>query len=438
MGDWFGHDVSPPSTAWKFQFVVVLPLLGTSICSAHLQAIRFSKLSLLPRLLPSSSHFGTTYNFTSSVVKMCGAPTPRIQYEAPAWLHELIPFDKLPPWGFQEWDLKSNIEAIERPIPLRLRLSSTRLLTLLSFAMTLGLIVYSLVKHDAVGCIALVSLALSTSCSSMAIFNGPIILPFSPGSSVIHKGLKYRVTEPKSLPKTTITYTAPDPTIHASNSIKRKNGIVTLTRNEAFVVMHCSPLLDVFIFLTMDIETLSRESRLTPWHILATLLYLCGLVLLSISRWETQVATGAFYLITLGLYTTFNPGYLKPEIEIQARQHFSVGCDDAHKFKPDLRGRERYPSFARTLWYAIRATRETEWVLRNEVVPGTPQWREWLDEAKRNVDNKDWPAVSELERIMLNDDGSKVYGRPPKERETNERQEPSTQDEITPIPVENW
>ncbi|KAI2622676.1 hypothetical protein GGS26DRAFT_567186 [Hypomontagnella submonticulosa] len=457
MEGWFGHGISPLGTTWDFRFVVVLPVLGTSICRAHLHALRFSRLSLLPRILPGLSQVYGTFFPAPSVVQMCGtlSGTAWAFCEAPAWLQELIPVDRLPTWGFQEWKIIMSVDtsySIGYSISLALSASSSScLITLLSFIMTLGLIVLSLVKRDAIGCIALVILALSTSCSSMAIYKGQPRPAYGRLRDVSQRsrdsnytpsglpglaGLGHRLTESAG-GGTNAAQTSAVEINFRGESTERNKDIILRTRNNALVVVRCPPGVDEFIWKSIEFNLSSSEDIRTTWQLFTTLLYLCGVVLLSISRWQTQVATGATYLITLGLYTVFNPAPLRPE-GLKARQLFPAGCEDAHIFKPDLRGMERYASFTRTLWYAIRATRDIKWVLRAKMVPLTPQCREWLNEAMRNIDNKDWPAVSEFERIMLDDDGSRVYGRIPEEEEVCEQQEPKTRDEITPVPAENW
>ena len=70
---------------------------------------------------------------------------------------------------------------------------------------------------------------------------------------------------------------------------------------------------------------------------------------------------------------------------------------DAHLETP-----EGPPSFTRTLWYAVRETRRTAWVLRSKATPGTEVWMRWLDEAVNAARNGDrqWPAVAYMNRLM--------------------------------------
>jgi hypothetical protein len=64
--------------------------------------------------------------------------------------------------------------------------------------------------------------------------------------------------------------------------------------------------------------------------------------------------------------------------------------------------REGYPSFTRTLWFAIRETQLTGWVGRSGAAPGTRQWNKWLKEALQNAKNgnRSWDSVARKDAIM--------------------------------------
>lgn len=63
-------------------------------------------------------------------------------------------------------------------------------------------------------------------------------------------------------------------------------------------------------------------------------------------------------------------------------------------------------SFTRTLWYAIRETKEIAWVERSGATPATEKWKQWLEEAKtaaKKVD-REWKAVDDKNKIFDNED----------------------------------
>lgn len=63
---------------------------------------------------------------------------------------------------------------------------------------------------------------------------------------------------------------------------------------------------------------------------------------------------------------------------------------------------ETTPSFTRTLWYAIRETKETWWVERSGAAPTTAEWQKWLQEAgaAARAGQEKWPAVRRKNEIM--------------------------------------
>ena len=76
---------------------------------------------------------------------------------------------------------------------------------------------------------------------------------------------------------------------------------------------------------------------------------------------------------------------------------------------------EGVASFTRTLWYAVRETKERAWVERSGALPGTVEWKKWLDEAVGEAQkaeeageegerqkHRKWKAVERKNAIMKN------------------------------------
>jgi len=74
----------------------------------------------------------------------------------------------------------------------------------------------------------------------------------------------------------------------------------------------------------------------------------------------------------------------------------------AHQVHTQSDDFERVPSFTRTLWYAIRETKEIGWVKKCGAAPDTPQWDQWLQIAEKNAveGNRLWDAVGNRENIV--------------------------------------
>jgi hypothetical protein len=67
---------------------------------------------------------------------------------------------------------------------------------------------------------------------------------------------------------------------------------------------------------------------------------------------------------------------------------------------PDVKrkGQSSNPSYAQTLWFAIREVQSTAWATNSQAVPQTPGWKQWLEEAlgQAELGNAAWPAVERL------------------------------------------
>ena len=58
--------------------------------------------------------------------------------------------------------------------------------------------------------------------------------------------------------------------------------------------------------------------------------------------------------------------------------------------------------FTRTLWFAIREARSSEWVARNKAAPNTEVWNKWLAEAEMAARRGDtgWRAVQRKDELI--------------------------------------
>lgn len=59
------------------------------------------------------------------------------------------------------------------------------------------------------------------------------------------------------------------------------------------------------------------------------------------------------------------------------------------------------PSYTRTLWYAIRETKEVGWLYQSDAIPRTTEWDKWLKEAEENArTNEKWEAVRRKDELV--------------------------------------
>ncbi|KAJ6065975.1 hypothetical protein N7444_001628 [Penicillium canescens] len=61
---------------------------------------------------------------------------------------------------------------------------------------------------------------------------------------------------------------------------------------------------------------------------------------------------------------------------------------------------EPAPSYTRSLWFAIQATREINWVMVSGAAPKTTAWDTWLKLAHDNCKDAKWDAIGEKNQLM--------------------------------------
>ncbi|EWZ42010.1 hypothetical protein IWW34DRAFT_731973 [Fusarium oxysporum f. sp. albedinis] len=138
---------------------------------------------------------------------------------------------------------------------------------------------------------------------------------------------------------------------------------------------------------------------------LGTTLLMLSVVLLGNCTWNSQIFIGGSYIVLNGLY--WGLGMLPRSYfwDLSRYQWQDVTPEDAKNADEitDVNDqREGYPSFTRTLWFAIRETQLTGWVGRSGAAPGTRQWNKWLKEALQNAKNgnRSWDSVARKDAIM--------------------------------------
>lgn len=180
------------------------------------------------------------------------------------------------------------------------------------------------------------------------------------------------------------------------------------TREGAFILVKCTEEVARELYTgTEDCEYHVGPKTYRFLMAMGTMLLMVGVVLLGNTRFEAQVLTSGSYIALNGVYWLLGMIPRKHFWDLSRYEWKDITPDDAkHSDKmasagADSNGVEGFPSFTRTLWYAIRETKSTGWVERSGTAPSTSQWRQWLREAGENSrKNRNWPAVSRKDEIM--------------------------------------
>ncbi|KAJ4022912.1 hypothetical protein NW752_003368 [Fusarium irregulare] len=145
----------------------------------------------------------------------------------------------------------------------------------------------------------------------------------------------------------------------------------------------------------------------------------------------SQITITAAYIILTSFYIIVRPLGINPG-ELGVATIYDWLSPTSHLAKPTERYTERLPTIARTVWYAIRLTNSTTWVRPIDAIPDTPEWNQWLEEARKNMKTPDWPAEGEAQRLV--DNAQHVYDIQEPRRRSNDQDSLR----ISPVPEADW
>lgn len=194
-----------------------------------------------------------------------------------------------------------------------------------------------------------------------------------------------------------------------SGAVVPEGDVVIRTREGAFIVVKCDENVARELYTgTEECTYLVHSVRAYRALIgVATFILMVAVVLLGNCNFNQQAAIGSSYIVLNGLYWAAS---LVPKREFWDLKRYEReditpdDCQDAESAQ--LGGRpDDSPSYTRTLWYAIRETREVGWVRTGGAAPRTKEWRRWLDAAEEQVKGgktgwKSWKAVREKDLLI--------------------------------------
>ncbi|KAK3342811.1 hypothetical protein B0H65DRAFT_230907 [Neurospora tetraspora] len=186
--------------------------------------------------------------------------------------------------------------------------------------------------------------------------------------------------------------------------------VVIRTREGAFLVVKCTE--EVARELYQGTEECRYVS--TKYHRLfmgiAMVLLMVAVVLLGNCRWSSQALIGGAYVLLNSIYWVCG---LLPQRFFWDLSRYTITDITPEDVKSN-NDNDVPPNFTRTLWYAIRETKKDAWVDRSGALPGTLQWKKWLEEALKaaNEGNYNWDAVGRKDVIMRENPDAYVSREP--------------------------
>lgn len=391
---------------WQFDILTLLAILGESIMEKHVLPITASSFAALPRLLPApqtalsterryrlpsvpdvvvagvhSGSYFTELNYFADVLHNVRSLQP---YEFR--VYEVSYSENNSSKGSQGWwsrgssffgkgdgDDHTQPRDVETPAyamtfaptlpPEEINLpvkpfSPLNLVTYVSVLITLGLFIASIILHDGVSALALVTMSISTSLGCLSSQWRPM-LTRRPVSSDVPPG-----------------------------------DVVINTRAGAFVVVKCDE--EITRELYGGVQTCNYVFSRWAHRVLlgfSTVLLMASVLLFSNCKWTMQAATAVTYIVLNIMYWAIPMVMHERDTWDMSRYNFRR-CLDREP------GYTKEPSYTQTLWYAIRETREIGWVEHAKLAPNSPYWKMWLQEAKENIDNEDWDPVEAKNTLM--------------------------------------
>ncbi|KAH7312156.1 hypothetical protein B0I35DRAFT_356915 [Stachybotrys elegans] len=387
--DWFPEG----RLSWSLDIVTLLAVIGESSITDHAQAMTSSTLCLLPRLIPAPQALlkpARPGRMPEVSAKMAGVYNGITLDSIGFFANIITPLDALSKYSFKviqithsdrskagghypRRSIKEKVQEFitsptlitkdESPAVPPALLSPLHIISLFSFIATIGILVAAVIWHDGPAIIAVSIISITTSIVGYASLWRPVL------ASRKHK-----------------------------NEVP-KGDVIIRTREAGFILIKCDE--EVARELYSGTEQCDYYVGEQSYRLLmgaSTMMLMVSVVLLGNCTWNSQILTGGTYIILNGLY--WGLGML-PQSQFWDLSRYRVvdvtpkDALNAHTTTDEKDLTEGHESFTRTLWYAIRETKETGWAERSGAAPNSEQWRRWLHEAKENATKgiRDWKAV---------------------------------------------
>lgn len=431
--DWFPTGTKEPP-GWRLDIVSLLAVIGESAMAEHTQAMTASWLCCLPRIVPAPQVLikptrpARMPQVNAAVVGVKNGTFIQTLNYFPNIIH---PIDDLAPFAFKVYDIRhspkrvasinessrrafdcgtevhqlpppatakttsitidtaalnrdsqvkkrgtfqalgriptlSNLAKLPPRIPPR-KMSPLNILAIFSFLLTCALFCYSVLNSDGIACIALVTISLASSIVGYASMWSPQLM---------------RRT--------------------SSNENVPRGDVVIRTREGAFLVVKCDENVARELYTGTE-ECVYTVQGLRIYRTLVatgTVLLMASVVFLGNCQFPEQLAIGISYILLNGLYwgaALINKKKLWDMELYDVKDVTPNDALDADKGDPHDSDVEKRPSFTRTLWYAIRETRDIGWARKSGAAPETKEWDNWLLEAGRMANSgqegRKWGAV---------------------------------------------
>lgn len=380
---WFTGARDTSDKGWHFDAVSLLAVIGESIIERQKHLIVASPFCALPRLLPAPQAILNTGSTTQlppvtnvSVIGVYSGRTYNQMGYFAGLIHEV---DNLEPYEVRAYRIRHSqryytegkpdgLEKYHEPARTRIGLQffcPMNILTLASVFLTIGLAVWSIILHDGVGLLAIITMSISSSLSCLSQHSYPEL-------------------ERKER--------------HANE----KGDLVIKARNGAFIIVECTNDLAQQLYLNQEHYTYTLQPDDTRFKVLmgsSTILLMVSVLLFSNCGWTMQTAIAVTYIL-LNLCYWAIPVFFERDIFWDLRALCEIQALDWKKCR----------DYTSALCNAIRQTGQVGWVKEARFLPNSEAWNAWLEEAMQNITNPYWNPEEASLRLMA---GASLSSRVP-------------------------
>lgn len=417
---WFQFPTS--NEGWKLDAVGLLAVVGESTMEECRESVTSSRICLLPRLIPAPQalvkpkrvaalpsepavvcaiHSGVLsqrLGFFANLIHRIDELSPytfhlvqvahsEARQRAQTLVAErrrtgegMIELENIPPRNRFRRKNASQSTGIDLPPNVEPRYwSPINLVGVASFLGTIGLLVWSALLADGEAFIAVILLAITSSLLGLANLWTPATK--SPTSAISH------------VPS---------------------GDLVIRGRQGAIIVVRCNESVARELY-TGDVDAVTRACK-AGWRFgllggISTVLFIAAIIFLGNATWTMQaalaVAYGGLHAIYWGvalLPRNFHWNFSSYDIQF-------LEIDSGTEVDPNDGSR---PSYTRTLWKAIRATKQVAWVKKSSAVPNTEAWMRWLAaaEAHAQAGEYDWNFRATLDQYLFSTEAMQTAPAP--------------------------
>ncbi len=336
--------------SWRLDIVSILAVLGENNIKIHAQSITASKFSLLPRLLPAPQALlretrPKRLPFETDVEVYgvrSGSQRSGLNY-IPNLIHRVGEVR-----AYQVVDVEIARERRNRAVTYR-SWAPLNLLAIGSCLLSLGLLIWSVLLRDGVAFIAILVMSSATSALGYA-------------SHWKRENIMAKRSVRKNPPEK----------------------IVLKTRWGAFLVVQCDEDIARELYWAPEecMYSMGNVASRAFGGVIGGLGVMIGVVLFGNCTWVMQAAIGssyAFLNVSYWLITVIPENYSwdLSRFSVTVKHHDST-------------------TFTSALWQSIMLTHSVRWVKANNIIPNSPAWKAWLDEAEQNLENDKWDPEQAL------------------------------------------